>query len=208
MAASPPRLILASASPRRLALLEQIGIEPDGLRPAAIEEIQLPREQPRTMAKRLARAKAEALRELAGHDAELENAIILAADTVVCVGRRIVPKPEDQEQASDALELLSGRNHRVYTAVCVVTAKGAIREKITESRVRFKRLSADDIKHYLDSGEWRGKAGAYAIQGRAGAFVIRITGSYTGIIGLPLYETANLLKGAGYPVQAGWKQAG
>ena len=132
-------------------------------------------------------------------DEELKGAYILAADTVVAVGRRILPKAELLDEAAQCLRLLSGRNHRVHTAVCLVTPKEAFRQRLVETRVRFKRLSDEDIEAYLASGEWRGKAGGYAVQGIAGSFVVKIVGSYTNVVGLPLYETTTLLAGEGYP---------
>ncbi|PLX40817.1 MAG: septum formation protein Maf [Hyphomicrobiales bacterium] len=204
MSSEPTRLILASASPRRLALLEQMGIIPDRLLPAAVDETPAPRELPRSLAKRLARAKAMAAREILREEDE-EPAFVLAADTVVAVGRRILPKPDNVEQAADALSLLSGRNHRVYSALCLITPEGKIRQKINETRLRFKRIGKDEFEAYMASGEWRGKAGGYAIQGFAGSFVIRLAGSYSGVMGLPLYETHIMLQGAGYPVTKGWQ---
>jgi septum formation protein len=140
-------------------------------------------------------------------DEELRGAYIVAADTVVAVGRRILPKAELIDEAAQCLRLLSGRNHRVHTAVCLVTPKEAFRQRLVETRVRFKRLSEQDIEAYLASGEWRGKAGGYAIQGLAGAFVVKIVGSYTNVVGLPLYETVNLLQGEGFPIHFGWLNA-
>lgn len=203
MSGEQTRLILASASPRRLALLEQIGIVPDRLLPADVDETPKPRELPRTLAKRLSRTKAETAREILLE--EKESAILLAADTVVAVGRRILPKPETVEEAADAISLLSGRNHKVFSALCLITPDGKVRQKISETRLRFKRISKSEFEAYLASGEWRGKAGGYAIQGLAGSFVIRLVGSYTGVVGLPLYETLTMLDGAGYPVLSGWQ---
>jgi septum formation protein len=199
-----PKLVLASGSPRRLALLNQAGIEPDSLLPAEVEEIPTRGELPRSLATRLARAKAEAALASVRLDEELRGAFILAADTVVAVGRRIMPKAEMLDQATDCLRLLSGRNHRVYTSVCLVTPREAFRQRLVETRVRFKRLSKEDLEAYLASGEWRGKAGGYAVQGLAGTFVVKLVGSYTAVVGLPLYETMGLLAGEGYPVQFGW----
>ena len=133
---------------------------------------------------------------------------MLAADTVVSVGRRILPKAETVQQAAECLRLLSGRAHRVYTAITFVAANGAFRRRLIETRVRFKRLSREDIDAYLDSGEWREKAGGYAVQGIAGAFVIKLIGSYTNVVGLPLYETMTLLSGEGYPVHFNWLSGG
>jgi septum formation protein len=203
-----PKLVLASGSPRRLALLNQAGIEPDSLMPADVDEIPHKSELPRALATRLAREKAEAALAAIKRDDELRGAYVLAADTVVAVGRRILPKAEVLDEAAQCLRLLSGRAHRVYTGICVVTPKEAFRQRLVESRVRFKRLSAEDLDAYLAAGEWRGKAGGYAIQGLAGSFVVKIVGSYTNVVGLPLYETLNLLGGEGYPIHAGWLNAG
>lgn len=199
-----PKLVLASASPRRLALLDQIGARPDALLPASLDETPERNERPRTLALRLAEAKALAGASLASQDPALAGALVLGADTVVSVGRRILPKAESVEEAADCLRLLSGRSHHVSTAVCLTTRKGAVRSRLVETRVRFKRLSESEIDAYLASGEWRGKAGAYAIQGLAGAFVAKLSGSYGAVVGLPLYETANLLSGEGYPLHRGW----
>ncbi|MDD7911083.1 MULTISPECIES: Maf-like protein [Pseudovibrio] len=203
-----PTLVLASGSPRRLALLQQIGIEPDFLLPADIDETPERGESPRALALRLAREKATAARIMVERDEAKKNSLILGSDTVVAVGRRILPKPESTEQASACLALLSGRVHRVYTGLCVNTPAGKNRTKLVETRVRFRRLSKQDMANYLASGEWRGKAGGYAIQGYAGGFVARIIGSYSSVVGLPLYETASLLQGNGYDTQATWAQAG
>ncbi len=202
-----PKLVLASGSPRRLGLLNQAGIEPDQLLPSAVDEIPVKGELPRRLAARLAREKAEAALATIQQDEALRGAFIVAADTVVAVGRRILPKAELLDEAAQCLRLLSGRSHRVYTGVCVVTPKEAFRQRLVESRVRFKRLSKEDLEAYLASGEWRGKAGGYAIQGFAGTFVVKIIGSYTNIVGLPLYETMGLLAGEGYPVHFGWLNA-
>ena len=202
-----PKLVLASGSPRRVTLVNQAGIEPDALRPADIDETPKRGELPRACANRLARAKAEAAVRLIAVDDELRGAYVLSADTVVAVGRRILPKAELLDEASQCLRLLSGRNHRVHTAVCLVTPTGAFRQRLVETRVRFKRLSEEDIEAYLASGEWRGKAGAYAVQGIAGSFVVKIVGSYSNVVGLPLYETTTLLLGEGYPIRFGWLNA-
>jgi nucleoside triphosphate pyrophosphatase len=202
-----PKLVLASGSPRRLGLLNQGGIEPDQLLPADIDETPLKGELPRAYATRLARVKAEAALDSVRHADELRGSFIVSADTVVAVGRRILPKAELLDEAAQCLRLLSGRNHRVYSGVCVVTPKEAFRQRLVETRVRFKRLSQEDLEAYLASGEWRGKAGGYAIQGLAGSFVVKIVGSYTNVVGLPLYETAALLAGEGYPVHFGWLNA-
>jgi septum formation protein len=203
-----PKLILASGSPRRLALLQQAGLEPDALLPADVDETPARAESPRELVKRLARAKAEVARRTARNREDLSHAFIVSADTVVtAAGRRVLPKAEVVEEAAACLRLLSGRTHRVYTAVCVVTPKDVIRERIVETRLRFKRLSRDEVESYLASGEWRGKAGGYAIQGLAGAFVVKLVGSYTNVVGLPLYETMLLLDGEGFPVRFGWLNA-
>lgn len=200
------RLVLASASPRRLALLQQIGIEPDALLPADIDETPRKSEPPRDLARRLARSKLAAAEAALPGAQDATPTWLLAADTVVAVGRRVLPKAELPDEAADCLRLLSGRQHRVYTAVCLLSPKGR-RERVIETRVRFKRLSGRDIQGYVDSGEWRGKAGGYAIQGIAGAFVVKLVGSYSAVVGLPLYETMSLLDGEGYPVRAGWGAA-
>ncbi|MBA5778210.1 Maf-like protein [Stappia sp. F7233] len=199
-----PKLVLASGSPRRLALLQQIGIDPDHLLPADIDEAPHRGESPRALANRLARTKAEVARRGADRLPDGERGLVLAADTVVAVGRRILPKAETYDQADACLQLLSGRAHRVYTGICVSAPTGVYRQRLVETRVRFKRLSRHEIKAYLASGEWRGKAGGYAIQGLAGVFVAKIVGSYANVVGLPLYETSNLLSGLGYPVTATW----
>jgi septum formation protein len=203
-AADRPRLVLASASARRLQLLGQIGIEPDRLLPASIDETPQRKELPRALATRLAQTKAEVARHNLDREPELRGAFILSADTVVAFGRRILPKPEMTDEAAGCLRLLSGRAHRVYTALCLVTPNGKVRSRVVETRVRFKRLSREEIETYLASGEWEGKAGGYAIQGRAGGFVTRLVGSYTNVVGLPLYETMTLLMGEGYPVYDRW----
>jgi septum formation protein len=202
-----PKLVLASGSPRRLALLNQAGIEPETLLPAEVDEIPVKGELPRVYANRLARGKAEAALRNVKRDENLRGAYIVAADTVVAVGRRILPKAELLDEAAQCLRLLSGRSHRVYTGICVVTPKEAFRQRLVETRVRFKRLSQEDLEAYLASGEWRGKAGGYAVQGLAGTFVVKLVGSYTNIVGLPLYETLSLLGGEGYPVHFGWLNA-
>ena len=202
--ADPLKLILASGSPRRVALLAQVGIVPDHLQPMHVDEEPQKGEQPRTLAKRLANTKAEVARRWADRSADFAGSLVLTADTVVAVGRRVLPKPDYTESAVECLQLLSGRTHRVYTAVCLSLATGTIRSRLVETRVRFKRLSRDEIDAYVASDEWRGKAGGYAIQGIAGAFVVKVIGSYTNVVGLPLYETVNLLSGEKYPVRARW----
>jgi septum formation protein len=199
-----PKLVLASGSPRRVGLINQAGIEPDALRPADIDETPLKGELPRVCANRLAYAKASTALAGIGVDDDVYGAFILAADTVVAVGRRILPKPELIDEAAQCLRLLSGRNHRVYTALCLITPKRRYRQRVVETRVRFKRLSSEDIDSYLGSGEWRGKAGGYAAQGLAGTFIVKLVGSYSNVVGLPLYEAVALLAGEGFPTHVGW----
>jgi septum formation protein len=198
---SSASLILASGSPRRLQLLAQIGVVPDEVRPADVDETPRPNELPRDLARRLAREKAEA-----AYAGASPGSFLLAADTVVAVGRRILPKAEARDQAETCLALLSGRAHRVYTGVCLMTPGGKARERLVETRVRFKRLSDAERAAYIEAGEWHGKAGAYAIQGLAASFVLDIVGSYPNVVGLPLYETMCLLQGEGYPVRQTWVQ--
>ncbi|WP_421737215.1 Maf family nucleotide pyrophosphatase [Caulobacter sp.] len=187
-----PALVLASASPRRLDLLAQVGVTPDRVDPADIDETPLRDETPRLHALRLARSKARAVADRAPGD------FVLAADTVVAVGRRILPKAETEDQAIKCLALLSGRNHKVLTAVAVVAPDGREASRLVETRVQVKTLSDLEKADYLAGGEWRGKAGGYAVQGVAGGFIIDLHGSYTGVVGLPLYETLNLLRGLGW----------
>jgi septum formation protein len=198
------KLVLASASPRRIELLQQAGIEPERLFPADIDETPQRAEHPRSLAKRLSRGKAEKARAALKGDPDAAGAYFLAADTVVAVGRRILPKAEMIEEASNCLRLLSGRSHRVYSGICLITPAGKMRQRLVETRVRFKRLTRDEIESYLASGEWRGKAGGYAVQGLAGTFVVKLVGSYSAIVGLPLYETVALLTGEGYQVHFNW----
>jgi len=202
-----PKLVLASGSPRRLALLEQAGIVPDFLRPTEIDETPNKGEVPRTLANRLARTKAEVAFRNAQRDTDVKGSLILAADTVVAVGRRVVTTPEVMDEAIACLRLLSGRAHRVYSAICLVSPKGVFRSRLVQSRVRFKRLTAAEIDAYVGSGQWRGKAGGYAIQGIAGSFVVKIVGSYTAVVGLPLYETVRLLQGERYPTTDRWAES-
>ena len=187
-----PRLILASASPRRLELLRQIGVVPDLVAPADIDETPLPRELPRAHALRLAEAKARACAAAAPGD------IVLAADTVVACGRRILPKAETEEQALACLALLSGRRHRVLGAVCIIGRDRAIRVRLACTTVQFARIERARIDAYLASGEWRGKAGGYAIQGRAAAFASFISGSYSNVVGLCLHTASTMLRAAGH----------
>jgi nucleoside triphosphate pyrophosphatase len=202
------KLVLASGSPRRLQLLNQIGVEPDRLMPMSVDETPKKHELPRNLAKRLARDKAEAAMAVMKGEPELAGALVLAADTVVGVGRRCLPKAELIEEGAACLRLLSGRSHRVYTGLVLVTANGHMRQRLVETRVRFKRLSREDMESYLASGEWRGKAGGYAVQGLAGGFVIKLVGSYSNIVGLPLYEATALLTGEGYPIHFSWLRGG
>jgi septum formation protein len=192
------RLALASASPRRLALLEQIGLKPDLVVPSDIDETPLKGERPRQLALRLAVGKGQAAQE------KLPGDFILSADTVVAVGRRMLPKAETEAEARACLELLSGRAHDVLTGIAVLAPDGRQASRVVESRVSFKRLSHLELEGYVASGEWKGKAGGYGIQGIAASLVIEISGSYSSIVGLPLYETAALLEGLGYPVNRRW----
>jgi septum formation protein len=202
-----PTLVLASASPRRLRLLSQVGVEPDALRPAEVDESARRGEMPRAYAARVARAKAEAARDQIANDKDIAGAYVLAADTVVAVGRRILMKPSNIEEAASCLELLSGRAHRVLTSVCLITPDDRARHKIVDTRVRFKHLSREEIEAYIASREWRGKAGGYAIQGLAGCFVQKIVGSYTSVVGLPLTEVVALLVSEGFPIHFAWVRA-
>jgi septum formation protein len=199
------RLILASGSPRRLDLLAQAGIQPDKLMPMDLDETPRRAEHPRSLARRLAAEKAEAAFQQVRLDPQWAGSYILAADTVVAVGRRILGKPEYLEEASSALHLLSGRSHWVYTGIALMTPSSQARIKVVETKVRFKRLTTMELRTYLDSGEWRGKAGGYGIQGFAGTFVQKLVGSYTAVVGLPLYETVNLLVGEGFEFHEKWK---
>ncbi len=183
------RLLLASASPRRLALLAQIGVVPDRVIAADIDETPRYAEPPRQLTQRLAREKAAAV--------ACADAHVLAADTVVACGRRVLPKAETEAQARACLALLSGRRHRVLTGVVLLAPGGRRSERVVESVVGFARLSRAQIEDFVASGEWHGKAGGYAIQGRAAAYVRFLSGSYSGVVGLPLFETAQLLRGAG-----------
>ena len=190
-----PRLVLASGSPRRRDLLAQIGLVPDITTAADIDETPLKDERPAPLAGRLAAGKLARVR------ADYPGDFILAADTVVAVGRRILPKPSDEAEARDCLKLLSGRRHHVFTAIAGTAPDGPERIRLVDSVVSFKRLAPDEIAWYLASGEWRGKAGGYGIQGRAGRFVRFLRGSYSNVVGLPLFETANLLEGLGYQIR-------
>ncbi|MCW5774487.1 MAG: septum formation protein Maf [Rhodospirillaceae bacterium] len=195
-AADGRAFVLASASPRRADLLRQIGIVPDRILPADLDETPRRGELPAPHALRLAEAKARAVAA-----AEPES-IVLGADTVVALGRRILPKAEDAATARRCLALLSGRRHRVLGGVCAIAPGGILRKRLVTSVVAFKSLAADEIEAYIASGEWHGKAGGYAIQGRAAALIRFLSGSYSNVVGLPLFETAQLLKGLGVPPRA------
>ena len=187
-----PRLILASASPRRRELIARLGVTPHAVTAADIDENPHNGELPRDYARRMAREKSEA--------AASDEAFVLAGDTVVAAGRRILPKAEDEATARQCLELLSGRRHRVLSAIALRAPDGSLRERLSESVVIFKHLSKAEIDAYLASGEWEGKAGGYAIQGIAEGLIARIQGSHSGVVGLPLYETRTLLKAAGFEI--------
>ena len=186
-----PELVLASASPRRIELLALIGITPDRIDPADIDETPLKDETPSRLAVRLARTKAQAVA------ARSPDAVVLAADTVVAVGRRLLEKPADAAEAEKFLRLLSGRNHRVFTGVAVSVGE-RVTHRVVDTRVAIKRLSDAEIADYVAGGDWKGKAGGYGIQGPAAAFVLKIIGSHPAVMGLPLPETVNLLAGAGW----------
>ena len=203
-AGAVPGLALASASPRRLDLLRQVGLTPDRVAPADIDETPLRDERPRQVALRLAVQKGEAARAVTA-SSSMEGYYVLSADTVVAVGRRILPKAETEADVRACLKLLSGRKHDVLTGVAVFAPDGRQASRLVEARVDFKRLSDAETEAYVASGEWRGKAGGYGIQGRAGAFVISVSGSYPAIVGLPLYETLAMLEGLGYPVAKRWE---
>lgn len=187
---SDARFILASASPRRLQLLQQINLAPDSVVSTDIDETPLKGELPRRLASRLAQEKAQAAAD--------PGAFVLAADTVVAVGRRVLPKAETEAEGRSCLELLSGRSHMVLTGVSVIAPTGRAASRLVETKVRFKRLTPSEIDAYVESGEWRGKAGGYGVQGLAGAFVLSLQGSYHSVVGLPLYETVALLQGLGF----------
>lgn len=189
---SAPSLILASASPRRRELLARLGTVPDAITPADIDETPGKAERPRDYALRMAREKAAAAAD--------DRAHVLAGDTVVAVGRRILPKAEDEQTARRCLELMSGRRHVVFSAIAMRAPDGTLRDRISETAVRFKRLSAEEISAYLAGKEWQGKAGGYAIQGAAEGLIAWIRGSHSGVVGLPLYETRALLKSFGFPI--------
>jgi len=200
-AASEARLVLASASPRRRALLERIGLTPNLVVVADVNETALAGETPFQSARRIARAKAESVARTHADD------FVLAADTIVARGRRALPKPAGAAQARHCLKALSGRRHRVHTAIALSAPDGRQGARLVTTVVEFKRLTEAELEGYLASEEWRGKAGGYAIQGRAAALVKRINGSYSNVVGLPLHETVNLLGGLGFPVDRRWQAA-
>ncbi len=189
-------LILASSSPRRLALLRQVGIEPDAVDPADIDETPGRDETPRRLAARLAREKTAVVA------ARHPGAYVLGSDTLVAVGRRILNKPEDEAEARRMLTLMSGRAHRVMSGLALATPDGGIHERLVETRMQFKRLSEAEVEGFIASNEWQGVAGGYRIQGRAEGFVTAISGSYSSVVGLPLYETRMLLEGWGWRPRA------
>ncbi len=196
MAAYKPQLILASASPRRQDLLQQMGLQPSKIIPADIDETPFPDEQPEHHVRRLALEKARAVNALP----DVQGCFLIAADTIVVMGRRILGKAQSTDEAHTFLKQLSGRRHRVISGVAVINPQGKTSVKSVTSVVRFKTLSHDEISTYIESGDWQGKAGAYGIQGFAGCFVQQIKGSYPNIVGLPLFETKNMLEGLGFPV--------
>ena len=192
-----PHLVLASASPRRLDLLLQVGCRPGAVDPSEIDETPKPRELPQNLASRLAREKAVAVA------ARHPGAFVLAADTVVACGRRILPKAENEEAARRCLEILSGRRHRVWGGVAVAAPDGRVVCRVVETVVAFKRLTGNEVDAYIASGEWKDKAGGYAVQGRAAAFIPYLSGSYSNVVGLPLFETVAVLRGLGYSCGGG-----
>ncbi len=193
-----PQLVLASASPRRRELLARLGVEPVRVGGADIDETPFKAEIPRAYAQRMAREKAQASRSALENDSVCKDAYILAGDTVVACGRRILPKAEDEQTARQCLNLLSGRRHRVLSSIALLAPDGTLKERLSETIVRFKRLSDDEVQAYIDSGEWDGKAGGYAIQGAAEGLIAWIQGSHSAVMGLPLFETRALLKSADF----------
>jgi septum formation protein len=186
------KIILASASPRRVELLKNIGYAPDKIIPADIDETPLKAEKPVDYVQRIAEAKAKKIREIEqGH-------YIIAADTIACVGTRILGKPTDAEDAKRIMKLLSGRKHRVYTCVVVISPDGKMRKRNVCTFVKFKRITSDELNQYIATNYWQGKAGAYGLQEDVGGFVISISGSFSSVVGLPLYETKCLLSGLGF----------
>lgn len=189
-------LILASASPRRAELLAQVGIFPDQIIPGDIDETPLKAEKPRLLAARLATLKAQKIA------CQHNDSYILAADTIVACGNRILGKAENSNEAQDFLKILSGRRHNVYTGVCLISPGANSSVKVVKTVVKFKSLTKDEIDFYLSYDEWKGKAGGYAIQGLAARFIRAVNGSYSNVVGLPLFEVTNLLRGHGYSVSA------
>ncbi len=197
MAAIPnSRLVLASASPRRLDLLQRVGITPSDVVAANVDETPRKNEHPRDLAERLAIAKASAV----ASDPQGKGVFVLGADTVVACGRRILPKAETEDEARTCLEILSGRRHRVYGGFCLVTPTGTLNSRVVVTMVHMKTLTSVETADYIVSGDWHGKAGGYAIQGRAARFVQKINGSYPNVVGLPVHDVVNMLRGNGYPV--------
>lgn len=194
-ASQAPGLVLASASPRRRELIARLGVEPSGIIASDIDETPRRGELPRDYAQRMAREKALASN---GRTPEMSTSHVLAGDTVVALGRRILPKAEDEATARSCLQLMSGRRHRVLSAVALKAPDGTLRERLSETIVRFKPLTAEEIDAYVAGGEWHGKAGGYAIQGAAEGLIAWISGSHSGVVGLPLFETRALLKAAGF----------
>jgi septum formation protein len=187
-------LVLASASPRRLELLKQVGIIPDHIIPSDIDETPLKKESPRQLAARLAALKAQKIAP------QYKEYYILASDTVVACGNRILEKASNIDEARKFLGILSGRRHGVYTGICLISPDGKCTTKVVKTVVKFKNLDPEDIDFYMRHDEWKGKAGAYAIQGLGARFIRAINGSYSNVVGLPLFETVNLLNGRGYPI--------
>ena len=199
-----PKLVLASASPRRLQLLAQVGVEPDALRPTQIDETPLKGELPRRYALRVSMDKAAAARAMLANDPELCDAFILSADTVVAYNRRILVKPATVEEEIATLRLLSGRSHKVFTAIHLIRPDDKVRSKVVVTRVRFKHLSPAEMDSYIASREWKDKAGGYAIQGIAAAFARKMSGSYTNVVGLPVHEVVQMLTNEGFPIHYNW----
>jgi septum formation protein len=188
-------------------LLDQAGIKPDALRPASLDESPRKGEMPRALVTRLARSKAEAARDQIANDRDIADAYVLAADTIVTNNLKIFGKPQQVEEAVEYLSRLSGRSHRVLTAVCLITPQDKVRTKIVDTKVRFKYLTKAEIEAYVATREWRDKAGGYAIQGLAGSFVQKIKGSYTNVVGLPLTEVVAMLVSEGFPIHFNWIRA-
>lgn len=202
------KLVLASASIRRLELLRQIGVEPDYIYVTNVDETPKYREHPRFLAKRLARNKAYEAYLHVSRLEEYSNSLFLAADTVVSVGRLLLPKPTNVTEAMECIKLLSGRTHKVYTALAMINQKGKCFFKVSENRVRFARLKPHEMEAYVKSYEWQDKAGGYAIQGLASSFIVRIVGTQSGVMGLPLHSTVELLESHGYKLMGNWQSNG